>query len=65
VPAGQTYDALGRVATESNVLGTFTYGYDGVTDRLSSVVYPNGQTSTYSYLGRAKQERRKVDDGRW
>ncbi len=44
------YDGLGRVAEEVNVLGTFTYGYDGVSARLASVTYPNGQTSAYSYL---------------
>src|SRR5439155_6984372 len=37
----QSYDALGRVTTETNVLGTFTYGYDAVTNRLAAVTYPN------------------------
>ena len=50
VAASQTYDALGRTTAETNVLGTFTYGYDGVTRQLASVTYPNGQTSAYSYL---------------
>jgi RHS repeat-associated protein len=45
------FDALGRITSEVNVLGTFTYGYAGVTPRLSSVTYPNGQTSAYSYYG--------------
>jgi RHS repeat-associated protein len=44
------FDALGRVTSEANVLGAFTYGYDGVTSRVASVAYPNGQTSAYSYL---------------
>jgi RHS repeat-associated protein len=44
-----TYDALGRVASETNVLGTFTLAYDGFTSRVASVLYPNGQTSTYAY----------------
>ena len=44
------FDALGRVTSEQNVLGTFTYTYDGVTSRLATVTYPNNQTSTYSYL---------------
>jgi RHS repeat-associated protein len=52
-----TYDALGRVVTETNVLGTFTYGYDGVTARLASVTYPNGQTSSYNYLGNTGDRR--------
>ena len=44
------FDALGRVTSEANVLGTFTYAYDGVTSRLATVTYPNNQTSTYTYL---------------
>jgi YD repeat-containing protein len=44
-----TYDTLGRVTQEVNVLGTFTYGYDGVSGRLASATYPNGQTSAYGY----------------
>jgi len=51
------FDALGRVTTETNLLGTFAYTYDGPTARLATVTYPNGQTSTYSYLA-ASQERR-------
>jgi YD repeat-containing protein len=45
-----TFDALGRVTSEENLLGEFTYSYHGVTNRLNTVTYPNGQTSTYSYL---------------
>ena len=55
--ASQTYDALGRTTAETNVLGTFTCGYDGVTRRLASVTYPNGQTSTYAYLDNAGDHR--------
>jgi YD repeat-containing protein len=52
-----TFDALGRIATEANSLGTFTYGYDGPTDRIASVAYPNGQTSTFSYYPIAQDHR--------
>jgi RHS repeat-associated protein len=45
-----TFDALGRVTSEDNLLGEFTYTYHGVTNRLNTVTYPNGQTSSYSYL---------------
>jgi len=45
-----TFDALGRVTSEENVLGEFTYAYEGVTNRLTTVTYPNDQTSTYSYF---------------
>jgi YD repeat-containing protein len=51
------YDAMGRVTTETNVLGTFTYGYAGTSGRLASVTYPNGQTSSYAYLS-ARQDHR-------
>jgi RHS repeat-associated protein len=47
----QMYDALGRVTSETNVLGTFTYGYVGATGRLAQATYPNGQTSSYGYYG--------------
>jgi YD repeat-containing protein len=43
------YDGLSRTKAEANALGTFTYEYEGVTNRLRRVVYPNGQTSTYTY----------------
>ena len=45
------YDALGRIMTETNVLGAFFYQYDGVSSRLKTVTYPNGQTSSYAYYG--------------
>lgn len=43
------YDALGRTTSTTNPVGTVSYTYDGVTARLVSATYPNGQTSTYSY----------------
>jgi RHS repeat-associated protein len=57
VAATLAYDSLGRLTTETNVLGTFGYGYDGVTARVASVEYPNGQTSSYSYLGNTGDRR--------
>ena len=45
-----TFDSLGRVTSEENLLGEFTYTYDGVTNRLATVTYPNDQTSAYTYL---------------
>lgn len=44
------FDALGRVTSEVNLLGTFTYTYDGPTARVATVTHPNNQTSTYGYL---------------
>lgn len=34
VASSQTYDALGRVATLTNALGTFLYFYEGTSDRV-------------------------------
>jgi len=50
VATTQVYDALEWVTSETNVLGTFTYGYVGATGRLQLVTYPNGQTSSYAYF---------------
>jgi len=33
------FDTLGRLTSEANVLGTFTYTHDGVTSRLATVTY--------------------------
>jgi len=44
-----TYDALDRVVTASNPLGIFHYNYSDATERLTSLVYPNGQTNLYTY----------------
>ncbi|MBY0492842.1 MAG: hypothetical protein K2Y23_01385 [Cyanobacteria bacterium] len=52
-----TFDALGRVTSEENLLGEFTYTYDGVTNRLATVTYPNDQTSTYSYFDEENDHR--------
>jgi RHS repeat-associated protein len=48
-PVSVFYDALGRIASESNPLGTFAFGYEGPTRRLTGVSYPNGQTATMTY----------------
>jgi RHS repeat-associated protein len=45
-----TYDALGRLSGETNALGAFAYGYDGITGRVATIGYPNGQSTAYSYL---------------
>jgi len=45
------YDALGRVTLVTNVLGSFTNNYLNTTFRLSSVAYPNGQITAFTYFG--------------
>lgn len=43
------YDALGRIVSENNALGSFVYNYVDQTERLSSVALPNGQTTVFDY----------------
>ena len=45
----QAFDSLGRLTTLTNPLGAFTYTYDGNTGRPASLLYPNGQQTTWSY----------------
>lgn len=49
-PTSVTYDSLGRINTTDNALGSFTQIYDGVTRRLLTLNYPNGQIASYSYF---------------
>lgn len=44
-----TYDALGRVSSLVNPLGTFGHTYVGATARPSQRTYPNGQVTNYAY----------------
>ena len=50
VASTAAFDPLGRITQLTNALGTFTYGYVGVTGRLQNVTYPNGQSTDLSYL---------------
>jgi len=54
-----TFDDLGRVSSLTNPLasGSFGYNYVGATTRLSSVTYPNGQESAFSYYGNMGDDR--------
>ena len=52
-----TYDALGRPTTQASPVGTFTSAYDGASRRPLSLSYPNGQTTSYSYLPDAGDHR--------
>jgi RHS repeat-associated protein len=51
------YDALGRPATLTHPVGTFTYSYDGVTGRPLTLTYPNNQSTAYAYLGHTGDHR--------
>jgi RHS repeat-associated protein len=51
VGSRMTYDAAGRVVSETNALGTFTYAYDGASGRLLTNVFPNGMTVERGYGG--------------
>ena len=42
---------------EVNPLGTFTFAYDGTSPRLASVLYPNGQSTLYTYFGNLNDHR--------
>jgi RHS repeat-associated protein len=44
-----TFDALGRLLSAANPLGTFGYSYVGSTGRMDKVTYPNGMTCQYIY----------------
>lgn len=45
------YDSLGRLDTNTNVLGSFSRVYESdVTQRLKTLQYPNGQTANYTYF---------------
>jgi RHS repeat-associated protein len=52
-----SYDSLGRMTTITNVLGAFTNNYINTTERLSSVAYPNGQTTSFNYFSNTNDER--------
>jgi RHS repeat-associated protein len=45
------YDAAGRVISETNALGAFTYAYDGASGRLLTNTFPNGMTVERGYGG--------------
>lgn len=63
-PIDWTYDAMSRVTSEVNNLGTFNYAYinnpggasKGDT-RIESISYPNGQVSKFSYFPTTLDER--------
>ena len=51
------YDALGRVSTSANELGSFSYAYEGATSRLKTLTMPGGLTTTINYFNNLKDFR--------
>lgn len=59
-----TYDAISRITAEANPLGSFSYSYvDNVSGsskgvyRLSSIGYPNSQTTNFNWYGNTGDQR--------
>ena len=51
------YDAIGRLESQVTAGGPIQFTYDAASRRISTIEYPNHQTTTYTYLP-AAQERR-------
>ncbi|PYM13244.1 MAG: hypothetical protein DME18_09465 [Verrucomicrobia bacterium] len=51
-----SWDAAGRLQQLTNVLGIFTFEWEGVSFRPSTINYPNGQRSTFSYYSNLKDQ---------
>jgi RHS repeat-associated protein len=52
-----TFDALARVTTLTNALGSFTNLYVGATARIATNFYPNGQQTIFTYLSNTNDNR--------
>ena len=46
---GFLFDSLGRLRTQVTPAGSFVFAYEGVTDRRSTLTYPNGAIVEYGY----------------
>lgn len=53
----RTFDALGRLDTVGNQLGTFQYAYQGATGRLDNILLPNSQKTVFTYFDSAQDYR--------
>lgn len=51
------YDTLGRIDQLTDGLGITGYQFDGLTDRVRQVDYPNGTRSTLTYYGNTDDRR--------
>jgi RHS repeat-associated protein len=52
-----TFDSLGRVSSATNKLGTFNYSYVNASNRLSSMNYPGGSSTVYTYFPNSQDKR--------
>ncbi len=57
--SSMVYDALGRVQTVTNPLGTFGHTYVNTTSRIDHVDFPGGQKTQYSYFDNLGDQRLK------
>jgi len=57
--ASVTYDALGRITSETNGLGPFSTAYVNTTGRPFQINYPTGQTVSYTYFDNVGDQRLK------
>jgi RHS repeat-associated protein len=57
VTSTAAFDNFGRLSRVRNSLGEFALTYAGLTERLQSVLFPNGQKSTFSYFDAANDFR--------
>lgn len=53
------YDALGRITSATNALGVFNYTYVTTTNRIASILNPNGTSSVFSYFDNNGDKRLK------
>jgi RHS repeat-associated protein len=58
----RAFDTLGRLSSNTNKLGLFTYTYDGPTNRLLTLAYPGqggttAATANYTYLDNSQDRR--------
>jgi RHS repeat-associated protein len=51
------FDAAHRIIARTNVLGSFSYAYDGPSRRLLTTSHPNGQTATRAYFDNLSDRR--------
>jgi YD repeat-containing protein len=52
----RSWDAAGRMTQLTNILGAFTYAWEGASRRLSAIHYPNAQRTTFSYFANVKDQ---------